>query len=103
MRLHASALRSIRFAAAIFVPGSTAACFQPLYVERSLSGDSAVREALAAVDVAEVKLDVPRGHPIEQIPSDTRNQLVFEPNGGSANAPITHRLPVRLIPEVSTV
>jgi len=103
MRLHASALRSIRFAAAIFVAGSTAACFQPLYGERSLSGDSAVREALAAVDVAEVKLDVPRGHPMERIPIETRNQLVFELTGGSGNAPITHRLTVRLIPQGSTV
>jgi LPS-assembly lipoprotein len=85
----------IRPAIAISLAGLSAACFQPVYGER-VPGGSAVRDALAAVDVAQI--DAPKGSPLARIAVVTRNELVFDLTGGSGGAPPTHRLTIRLIP-----
>jgi LPS-assembly lipoprotein len=94
-------LRLTRLAAALLIAGSAAACFQPLYGERTLGGGSAVREALAAVDVAQI--DAPKGSPLARIAVETRNELVFDLTGGSGSAPLTHKLTVRLVPSRNTI
>jgi len=93
--------RLIRAAAAMAVAGTTAGCFQPLYGERSVTGGSAVRDALAGVDVAQI--DAPKGSPLARIAVETRNELVFDLTGGGGSGPPTHRLTIRLIPSTNTV
>jgi len=78
------------------IAGLSAACFQPLYGERAPGGGSAVRDALAAVDVGQI--DAPKGSALARIAVETRNELVFDLTGGSGSAPPTHRLTIRLIP-----
>jgi len=93
--------RLIRLAAAMMIAATTAACFQPLYGERSITGGSVVRDAMAAVDVAQI--DAPKGTPLARIAVETRNDLVFDLTGGGGGAPPTHRLTIRLIPSANTV
>jgi LPS-assembly lipoprotein len=93
--------RLIRLATAMTIAGMAGACFQPLYGERTLAGGSALREALAAVDVEQIK--APKGTALSRIAVETRNELVFDLTGGSGSAPPTHRLTIRLIPTENTV
>jgi LPS-assembly lipoprotein len=93
--------RSIRLAAALMMAALAAACFQPLYGERAVGGGSAVRDALAAVDVAQI--DAPKGTALARIAVETRNELVFDLTGGGGSAPQTHRLTIRLIPSRNTI
>ena len=89
----------IRLAAAIAIAGTAAACFQPLYGERTLAGGVPLRDVMAAVDV--VQIDAPKGSPLSRIAVETRNELVFELTGGSGPAPHTHRLVIRLAPSTA--
>src|SRR5215470_5037446 len=84
-----------RLAAAIAMAAMTAACFQPLYGDRSLVGGAPVAEALAGVEVAQI--DAPKGSPLSRIAVETRNQLIFDLTGGAGRAAPTHRLTIRLI------
>jgi len=84
-----------RLAAAIAMAAMTAACFQPLYGDRSLVGGAPVAEALAGVEVAQI--DAPKGSPLSRIAVETRNQLMFDLTGGAGSAPPTHKLTIRLI------
>jgi LPS-assembly lipoprotein len=93
--------RVIRPTAAIMLAGLVAACFQPLYGERTAGGGSAVRDALAAVDIDQI--DAPKGTPLSRIAVVTRNELVFDLSGGGGQAPPTHRLIIRLVPTKNTI
>jgi LPS-assembly lipoprotein len=93
--------RVVRLAVAMTLAATTAACFQPLYGERTLAGGSAVRDAMAAVDVAQI--DAPKGTPLSRIAVETRNRLVFDLTGGGGSAPQTHRLVIRLVPGKNTI
>ncbi|HKF99822.1 MAG: hypothetical protein ACJ8FU_19160 [Xanthobacteraceae bacterium] len=93
--------RLIRLATAMTIAGMAGACFQPLYGERTLAGGSALREALAAVDVEQIK--APKGTALSRIAVETRNELVFDLTGGSGSAPPTHRLAIHLVPTAHTV
>lgn len=88
-------LRALRPLVALTLASLTAGCFQPLYGERAIGGGSALRDALAAVDVAQI--EAPKGSPMARIAVETRNELVFDLTGGSGAAPPTHRLTVRLV------
>lgn len=87
--------RLFRLAAAMALAAMSAACFQPLYGERAVTGGSALRDALSAVDV--VQIDAPKGTPLSRIAVETRNELVFNLTGGSGSAPPTHKLTIRLV------
>jgi LPS-assembly lipoprotein len=93
--------RLVRLAVAMTLAGATAACFQPLYGERSVTGSSVVRDAMAAVDVAQI--DAPKGTPLSRIAVETRNRLVFDLTGGGGSAAQTHRLVIRLVPGRNTI
>jgi LPS-assembly lipoprotein len=71
----------------------TAGCFQPMYAERTVTGEPALREKLSAVDVTEV-VTVVTGD--ERLGVELRNHLIFSFTGGSGAAPPTHKLVVRL-------
>jgi len=94
-------LRAVRPVVALMLASLTAACFQPLYGERTVTGGSALRDSLAAVDVAQI--EAPKGTPMSRIAVETRNELVFDMTGGSGSAPPTHRLVVRLIRTGQTI
>jgi LPS-assembly lipoprotein len=86
----------MRLAAVVVLAAGVAGCFQPLYGDRSVTGGSALRDSLSAVDVAQI--DAPRGTPLARIAVETRNELVFDLTGGGGAAPPTHKLTIRLVP-----
>jgi LPS-assembly lipoprotein len=99
--LRAPANRLLRLAAAMTLAALTAACFQPLYGERSPTGGSALREALAAIDVDQIA--APNGTPLARIAVETRNELLFDLTGGGGRAAPTHKLTVRLVSSKSSI
>jgi LPS-assembly lipoprotein len=86
--------RPLRVAIALAIAATAAACFQPLYGDRNVIGGSALRDALASVDVAQI--NAPKGSRLARIAVETRNELMFDLTGGSGSAPPTHRLTVHL-------
>src|SRR5215467_2150710 len=86
--------RIVRFAVVCVIGGMTAGCFQPLYAEKTLTGEPSVRQALSGVDVSQIA--APAGSPLSRIAVTVRNDLVFDTTGGSAPPPPTHRLKVTL-------
>ena len=71
-----------------------AGCFQPLYGERTLSGDSTLRQRMGAVEVEPIR--APQGSPEARIAVELRNALIFELTGGAGLMSPTHRLIVQL-------
>jgi LPS-assembly lipoprotein len=72
----------------------TAGCFQPLYAERSVTGEPAIGPALAAVDVAQIPAQ--GGSSEARVAVEIRNQLLFDITGGAEPPPKTHRLAIRM-------
>src|SRR2546425_10021101 len=93
---HTALGRLIRLATTIAIAATAAACFQPVYGERNAVGGSALRDALASVDVAQIS--APKGSRLARIAGETRNELVFDLTGGSGSAPPTHQLKDSLVP-----
>jgi LPS-assembly lipoprotein len=93
--------RLIRMAVAISLAAMAGACFQPLYGDRSVTGGSTVREALAAIDVAQI--EAPMGSPLARIAVETRNELLFDLAGGAGRGAPTHKLVVKLIQNRSAI
>ena len=71
----------------------TAGCFQPMYAERTLTGEPALREKLSAVDVTDI---VAVAAADARLAVELRNGLIFSFTGGSGAAAPTHKLVVRL-------
>ena len=92
--LIARASRAARFAVALAIAGLTAACFQPLYGDRSLSGGPAVGQALRGVDV--MPIAAPNGTPEARIAVEVRNSILFDLTGGSGSTSPTHRLVIQM-------
>jgi len=76
------------------VAGLVAACFQPLYGDRPLSGGATLRGALSAVDIDQIP--APRGTPDARIAVQLRNALRFDMTGGEGGIAPTHRLSVKM-------
>ena len=72
--------RAARVAAVFVAAGLTAACFQPLYGERSLSGGPGLRDRLGGVEV--LLIDTASGTPEARIGVELRNALIFDLSGG---------------------
>ena len=83
----------IRIGAVIALGALNAACFQPLYASRTVSG-TPLGTAMAQVQVERV--DAPNGTPEARIAVELQNQLDFEMNGGGGMISPTHRLKVRM-------
>jgi LPS-assembly lipoprotein len=92
---HTALGRLIRLATAFAIAATAAACFQPVYGERNAVGGSALRDALASVDVLQIV--APKGSRLARIAVETRNELVFDLTGGSGSAPPTHQLKINLV------
>jgi LPS-assembly lipoprotein len=79
---------------AIAVLGAlTTGCFQPMYAERTATGEPALREKLSAVDVTDITTAQPAD---ARLGVELRNGLLFSFTGGGSPAPATHRLVVRM-------
>ncbi len=79
---------------AIFLLGAlTAGCFQPMYAERTVTGEPALREKLSAIDVTNITTAQPAD---ARLGVELRNGLLFNFTGGGSPAPPTHRLVVRM-------
>ena len=83
----------IRIAAVIALGALNAACFQPLYASRTVSG-TPLGTALAQVQVD--RIDAANGTPDARVAVELQNQLDFEMNGGGGMISPTHRLKVRM-------
>ena len=84
----------IRIAAVIALGALNAACFQPLYASRSVSGGTPLGTQMAQVQVEHV--DAPNGTPESRIAVELQNALDFEMNGGGGLISPTHTLKVRM-------
>ena len=71
----------------------TAGCFQPMYAERTVTGEPALREKLSAVDVSDITTSQVAD---ARLGVELRNGLLFSFTGGSSGAPPTHKLIVRM-------
>jgi LPS-assembly lipoprotein len=83
-----------RLFAVLLLSCLTAGCFQPLYGERTLAGDSSLQQRLASVEI--VPITAPNGTPEARIAVELRNALIFDLTGGSGQASPTHRLHIQL-------
>lgn len=86
--------RVARMATAVLLAGLTAACFQPLYGERTLGGGPGLRTALAAVEVEQIT--APPGTPQARLAVEVRNELTYLLTGGGSALSPTHRLKIAL-------
>lgn len=80
-------------AAAVMAAG-LGGCFQPLYGDRTVAGGPQLRQALAAVEVTEIKAAANTAEARMAVP--LQNELRFNLTGGSGGAAPTHRLVVQI-------
>ena len=85
---------SLRIGAVIALGALNAACFQPLYASRSVSGGTPLGTQLAQVQVEHI--DAPNGTPESRVATELQNALDFEMSGGGGLISPTHRLKVRM-------
>lgn len=82
-----------RLLAVALLGALTAGCFQPMYAERTLTGEPALREKLSAVDVSDITTALAND---ARLAVELRNGLIFRFTGGGSPAPPTHKLVVRM-------
>jgi LPS-assembly lipoprotein len=80
----------------LFLAGTTAGCFQPLYGTQSIAGGPAVATALGAVDIEQI--DAATGTDDARIGVELRNDLIFALQGGGGGGSPTHSLKIRITP-----
>src|SRR5262249_52398282 len=85
--------QTLRVAAVIGLAALNAACFQPLYASKTITG-TPLGTQLAQIEVD--RIAAPNGSPQARIANEVRNQLDFELNGGGGLISPTHRLKVDL-------
>lgn len=90
-----------RLAAVLVLAGLTAACFQPLYGQRTLGGGPGLRDRLGGVDV--LLIDAASGSPEARIGVELRNALIYDLSGGESPPTPTHRLRVQLVGKRTSV
>jgi len=85
--------RQLVRAAVVLALGSlTAACFQPVYGDHTLSAGDSVRDKLAAIEVENIP--APNGRPESRLAVELRNKLMYDFDGGAAPVAPTHRLQI---------
>jgi len=90
-----------RLSAVFGLAGLCAACFQPLYATKSITGEKSVGTALAQVQLA--RIPAPNGTPQARIAVEIQNDLEFELNGGGGLVSPTHKLDVRFTTSLGSV
>jgi LPS-assembly lipoprotein len=91
----------VRIAAVIALGALNAACFQPLYASRTVSGESPLGTALAQVQVE--RIDAANGTPEARLAVEVQNALDFELTGGGGLISPTHRIKVRMTAQRSSI
>jgi len=87
--------RSFRIAAVLALAGLNAACFQPLYATRSVTGGAPIGAALAQVQVD--RIAAANGTPESRLALEIENALDFELHGSGGLVSPTHKLNVRMV------
>jgi LPS-assembly lipoprotein len=90
----------IRIAAVVALGALNAACFQPLYATRSVSG-TPIGAALRQIQLD--RIDAPNGTPESRIAVELQNQIDLELNGGDGTVSRTHALKVRFITQRNSI
>jgi len=85
---------SMRIAAALLIAALAGGCFQPLYGDRSVTGEPVLRDQLSAIEV--IQIEAPKGTDEARLAVDIRDALLFDFTGGGYAAPPTHRLRVSI-------
>jgi len=85
---------SLRIAFVAALGALNAACFQPIYASRSVSGGTPLGTQMAQVQVEHI--DAPNGSPESRIAVELQEALNFELTGGSGLISPTHRIKVRM-------
>ena len=83
-----------RLAVVAALAATVAGCFQPMYAERGLNGEPALREKLQGVEVPPMNL--PNGTREARLGVLIRNELMFNMYGSAVGGPPTHRLLIRI-------
>lgn len=86
--------RFLRLAVVVALGALTAGCFEPLYGDGSVGGNSDLHGKLAAVDVPPVL--TPNGTPLARIGVHLRNQLIYSLTGGADAGSPAYRLEISL-------
>ncbi|MDO8877432.1 MAG: LPS assembly lipoprotein LptE [Pseudolabrys sp.] len=90
-----NAPRLPRMLLAMSLAGLTAGCFQPLYGERSIGGNSSsITDKLSAVEVPPLK--TPNGTRLARVGAEMRDQLLFDLTGGGPQSASLYRLDIQL-------
>jgi LPS-assembly lipoprotein len=91
----------IRIAAVIALGALNAACFQPLYASRTVSGGTPLGTALAQVQIE--RIDAANGTPEARLAVELQNLLDFELTGGGGLISPTHRIKVRMVAQRQSI
>jgi LPS-assembly lipoprotein len=78
----------------LLLAASLGGCFQPLYGTSTETGRPAVRDALSAIEVAQI--DAAANTSEARLAVQMRNDLLFNFTGGGYAAPPTHKLKVQI-------
>jgi LPS-assembly lipoprotein len=78
----------------LLLAASLGGCFQPLYGTSTETGRPAVRDALSAIEVAQI--DAAANTSEARLAVQIRNDLLFSFTGGGYAAPPTHKLKVQI-------
>ena len=78
-----------------------AGCFQPLYGDRSGTGQPALRDVLSSIRVNQI--DAPNGTPQARLAVELRNQLLFDLTGGAGTSSPTHELTIAMASDRTSV
>jgi LPS-assembly lipoprotein len=93
--------RNFKIAAVLALGALNAACFQPLYATRSVSGGTPLGTSLAQIQIEPIP--AANGSPEARIAVELQNQLDFELTGGGGMISPTHRLQVRMATQRSSI
>src|SRR5215216_5546455 len=91
----------LRIAAVIALGVLNAACFQPLYASRSVSGGAPLGTALAQIQLE--RIAAANGTPEARVAVELQNLIDFELNGGGGLISPTHQLLVRMTTQRSSI
>jgi LPS-assembly lipoprotein len=92
--------RNFRIAGVMALAALNAACFQPLYASRTVSG-TALGTQLAQVQIE--RIEAPNGSPESRLAVELQNQIDFELHGGGGLISPTHVLKVRMTTDRSSI
>jgi LPS-assembly lipoprotein len=96
-----AARQIIRLTVVVALGALTAACFQPLYGNQTITPGDSLRDKLAAIDVA--KIPAKNGTPDPRLAVALENALAYDFNGGAGPTSPTHRLDVTIHSGITTV